>query len=435
MPRDAAQTEIYDAIGVGFGPSNLALAIALSEQPARLRTRYLERTGQFGWHRDMLIDGATMQVSFLKDLVTPRNPVSRHSFVAYLHQAHRFHSFVNQKTLFPTRIEFHKYLEWAASDFEHLVGYGQTVTGIGAWEEDGAVTAWEVTASGPDGEVSTTLTRNLVVATGLTPSLPAGVRTSDRIWHSSSFLSNLRDWRPPSRPRIAVIGAGQSAAEITAHLYKQYETAEIYSVYSRYGYTQSDDSPYANQVFDPQAVDDFYYADQQTKQSLYRYHANTNYSAVDQDLIEELYRRQYSDTVSGQERLRVVNLAKISEVRELAGKVRIELSSPHLDGPLDVDLAIFATGYRPMDTDGILAPVLPHCELGDDGRPLIGRDYRIATGQHVSAAIYLQGGTEASHGISSSLLSNTATRAGEIADSLTRTGRAATALPVSVPQD
>ena len=36
------------------------------------------------------------------------------------------------------------------------------------------------------------------------------------------------------------------------------------------------------------------------------YHANTNYSVVDADLIEELYRREYQEKVLGTPRLRAV---------------------------------------------------------------------------------------------------------------------------------
>ena len=74
-------------LGVGFGPANLALAVALREIAGGAlaeRSVFLEKQPRFGWHRGMLIDGATMQVSFLKDLVTLRNPRSPYTFVAYL---------------------------------------------------------------------------------------------------------------------------------------------------------------------------------------------------------------------------------------------------------------------------------------------------------------------------------------------------------------
>src|SRR3954451_18375667 len=82
---------IHDLIGIGFGPSNPALAVAVeghNQEAAadrRVEALFLEKQPEFGWHRGMLVDGATMQVSFLKDLATMRNPTSDFSFVAYLH--------------------------------------------------------------------------------------------------------------------------------------------------------------------------------------------------------------------------------------------------------------------------------------------------------------------------------------------------------------
>jgi L-ornithine N5-oxygenase len=129
MPEElVGGPETYDVVGVGFGPANLALAIAVAEYNAQpdttpVRSLFLERQKQFGWHRGMLIDDATMQVSFLKDLVTMRNPTSDFSFLSYLHHADRLVDFINQKSLFPLRIEFHDYLEWAAARFSDEVRY------------------------------------------------------------------------------------------------------------------------------------------------------------------------------------------------------------------------------------------------------------------------------------------------------------------------
>ncbi|MFD1045962.1 SidA/IucD/PvdA family monooxygenase, partial [Kibdelosporangium lantanae] len=130
-------SDLYDVVGVGFGPSNLALAIALTEHNAqvgpgeRVRGRFLERQPRFGWHRGMLIEDATMQVSFLKDLVTMRNPSSGFSFLCYLRDRGRLVDFINHKNLFPLRTEFHDYFEWAAAQVEDLVTYGTNVTDLG----------------------------------------------------------------------------------------------------------------------------------------------------------------------------------------------------------------------------------------------------------------------------------------------------------------
>ncbi len=39
------------------------------------------------------------------------------------------------------------------------------------------------------------------------------------------------------------------------------------------------------------------------------YHANTNYSVVDIDLIDDLYRQMYREKVLGTERLRFLNVS------------------------------------------------------------------------------------------------------------------------------
>ena len=49
----------------------------------------------------MLLDDATMQVSFLKDLVTMRNPTSDFSFLSYLHERGRLVDFINHKIAVP----------------------------------------------------------------------------------------------------------------------------------------------------------------------------------------------------------------------------------------------------------------------------------------------------------------------------------------------
>jgi L-ornithine N5-oxygenase len=50
----------------------------------------------------------------------------------------------------------------------------------------------------------------------------------------------------------------------------------------------------------------------------------------------------------------------------------------------------------------------------------VERDYRLVTSPRLRCGIYLQGGAGHTHGLISSLLSNTAIRSGEIVDSIVR---------------
>ena len=69
--------EIIDVIGVGFGPANLALAIAFEELDIPLSIHFLDKRVGPGWQDGMLLDSSDIQNHPLRDLVTPRNPRSR----------------------------------------------------------------------------------------------------------------------------------------------------------------------------------------------------------------------------------------------------------------------------------------------------------------------------------------------------------------------
>ena len=96
-----------------------ALAIAIEEHnetaATPLTARFFERRARFEWHPGMLLPGATMQVSFFKDLATQRNTRSAYTFLAYLADRGRLADFINLQTFFPLRSEFADYLGCCAS--------------------------------------------------------------------------------------------------------------------------------------------------------------------------------------------------------------------------------------------------------------------------------------------------------------------------------
>ena len=411
------QEKVHDVLGIGFGPSNLALAIALEEHNRTgddpLEAVFFERQESFGWHRGMLIEGTTMQVSYLKDLVTMRNPASDFSFLAYLHDRDRLADFINHKTMFPTRVEYHDYLEWAAARVAGLVRYDSEVIEVRPAGEHFEV----VVRHG--GEVAVHRTRNVVVAVGLEASVPEGAELGERVWHNLDLMHNVGSLTEEPK-RCVVVGAGQSAAEATEYLHRTFPAAEVCAVFGRYGYSPADDSPFANRIFDPQAVEDFYTAPEQVKRMLMDYHRNTNYSVVDLDLIEELYARAYQEKVRGAQRLRMFNASRVVDTATGPDgvSVTVEFLPTGERTVLESDVLVYATGCRPRDPLQLLGDLGRHCARDEQGRLQVERDYRLSTDDTVRGGIYMQGGTEHTHGISSSLLSNGAVRAGEIRDSV-----------------
>ena len=85
--RSTHENSVRDIVGIGIGPGNLGLAVAIEEQAPELDALFVEARPEFNWHPGMLLDGSNMQISFLKDLVTVRNPQSRFSFINYLHHS------------------------------------------------------------------------------------------------------------------------------------------------------------------------------------------------------------------------------------------------------------------------------------------------------------------------------------------------------------
>ncbi|WP_233159803.1 lysine N(6)-hydroxylase/L-ornithine N(5)-oxygenase family protein [Pseudonocardia sp. MH-G8] len=413
-------TPVLDVVGVGFGPANLGLAIAVAERNAAagpgerpISAYFLERQEAFGWHRGMLIPDARMQVAFLKDLATLRNPTSSFGFVNYLAERGRLVDFVNRQSFFPTRLEFHDYLSWAAARFDDDVAYGTLVEKIEPLE--GGLLA--VTAR-RGGEPLRVVARAVVIATGLTPVLPDGIEAGERIWHNSRLVPNVAKLATgPAPRRFVVVGAGQSAAESVDYLHRSFPDADVHAVFQRWGYSPADDSAFANRVFDPDAVHEFFDSPAEVRLRVTALHRNTNYSVVDPDLIEALYERHYAERVDGRERLRFDKMCSVEACEDRRDDVRVRIRSA-LDGTtrdVEADVVVYATGYRSGDPARFLTGLAARRD--DRGRARITQDYRLEL-EGSDVPIYVQGATEHTHGLASTLLSNVAVRSGDILASL-----------------
>ncbi|MFI9362258.1 lysine N(6)-hydroxylase/L-ornithine N(5)-oxygenase family protein [Kitasatospora sp. NPDC053057] len=419
-----AGTGIVDVAGIGFGPSNLALAAAIAETAgeAPVSARFFEAQPRFGWHRGMLIEGATMQVSYLKDLVTMRNPTSPYSFLCYLQARGRLADFINTKSFYPLRVEFHDYLEWVAESFADLVSYGSRVVSVEPVAGEQGVEFLDVVFVAADGTRQLQRARNLVIAAGIAPRLPADLPVSPRIWHTAEFLPEVDRIASQDPRSFVVLGSGQSAAEAIEHLHARFPRAQVHSVHARYGFSVADDSPFANQVFNPEAVDRFHTAPEDVRQRLIDYHASTNYSVVDADLLHSLFQQAYLEKVAGNPRLNFHNVSRVREVTETPDGLRIDVESlsSGTSTIVEAQALVCATGYTRTDPAVFLDGLLPHCRLDDQGRLRLDREHRVVTDESVHCGIYVQGFGEHSHGLSETLLSLSAVRAGEIGDMLVK---------------
>ena len=409
----------YDAIGVGFGPSNLALAAALHETlPPSMdfSYRFLEKNPSFVWHGNMLLDNSRMQISFMKDLVTLRNPMSRYSFINYLKQKGRLQDFINLGTFYPSRHEFNDYLSWVATHFNAYCDYGEEVVAIEPERSQGQVALLRVRSRSSDGRENDRLARNVVIGVGGTPNIPDAFRSCrghPRVFHSSRYLQAMAPLGAPER--VAIVGSGQSAAEIFLDLHDRQPAARIDLISRAPALKPADSSPFVNQIFNTDYTDYVYRRPACNRQHLQSQFRNTNYSVVDLELIETIFDVMYQQKVTATQRHGILFRSHVGHVAADRHGIRLDIVC--LDGGERTtrcyDVVVLATGYRRHHHKELLKPLRPY--LIEDQ---VNRDYRVGTTPDCQPAIFLQGCCEATHGLSDTLLSVLPVRAQEIIDAM-----------------
>ncbi|KAK4677544.1 PAK-related GC kinase Sid1 [Podospora pseudoanserina] len=469
---------VHDLVCIGFGPASVAIAIAMHDamEAGKLKqcpkVLFLEKQPQFAWHAGMLLPGAKMQISFVKDLASLRDPRSHFTFLNYLHKNERLVDFINLDTFTPARAEFEDYLRWCANHFEDVVCYQNEVVSVAPIQEDGPAKIFEVTSRNiKTGVTSTYRTRNVIVAAGGQASLPDIFPTHHpRVIHSSQYAQQapqiLGD--RSAAVRVAVVGAGQSAAEIFSNVQSLYPNSKTYMVMRSEFLRPSDDSPFINSIFNPEYIDQIFPKSAAYKAKFLHEARATNYSVVRLELIEHLFETMYHQkrTLGADEKKwphRILAGRELIKVEDMGDGLRIKvarLSTTGVsDGPLlneedlDVDLVICATGYKRTAHVDILKGaygLLPEFDVAGEqeqeqeqiGVPRkdrwvvesankaqesskrvieVGRDYgvRFASGAVAQGSgVWLQGCCEGTHGLSDTLLSVLSTRSGEIVESI-----------------
>lgn len=276
--RHTSHEELHDLVCIGFGPASLAIAVALHDMlstPDSIsaprmcnppKVTFLEGQTQFAWHAGMLVPGATMQISFIKDLATLRNPKSDFTFLNYLHRRQRLIHFSNLGTFLPLRLEYEDYLRWCAGWFEEVVDYDQQVMDVTPERlsvNNSKISSFVVRSkNGITGQITSYRAKHVVIAVGGRPKVPKALPMNHpRVFHSSRYtrvISTLLKEIDPqhraasngnfhaalNRPlHVAVIGNGQSAAEIFNDLHARSPHAKTSMFIKGAALRPSDDSP------------------------------------------------------------------------------------------------------------------------------------------------------------------------------------------------
>jgi L-ornithine N5-oxygenase len=423
------QNAVFDIIGIGFGPSNLALAIALEEMQADVSTLFLEKCRDSIWQAGMLLDGSDIQNNPLRDLVTPRNPRSQYTFVNYLKETGRLFDYLNLGIHYPLRKDYAKYIAWVEQHFHDWVKYSTPVNAIsitdGMFDQ---ANVWKIHTS----QGSEYNARCLVIGTGRTPNIPEIFRPflSERVFHLNHYCPNISKLNISNNTRIAVLGSSQSAVEILLDLTRRNSHAKIYSIHRSFSFRLKDTSPFSDLVYFPEFLDYFYSISKNSKRDLSRQLKPTNYSSADGDIIHKLYLQLYEEKLDDNHRFTLLNNTIVKQISKSGNEYLLSTSEIHTEvsQEIAVDAIVLATGFLNFGTGSgfeafppILEGVKQVLPLDEDGVIEVGRDYAVKLLGKNLPLLYLNGLCESTHGLgdagSFSLLS---LRAQVIADSILR---------------
>lgn len=400
----------YDVLGIGFGPANIALAIAFEELKLPLSVRFLEKRAGPGWQEGMLLPESDIQNHPLRDLVTPRNPRSRYTFTNFLFENNRLFEHLNLPLQHPLRVEFNQYIQWVAGHFSSWVQYNCPVVSITPILEAGSgrIMAYNVL----DGHGGQWTARAVVLAPGRTPNIPEpfAALSDPRIVHLSDFLPALeRVTAQRQHPRIAIIGGSQSAVELLLHTASNSSGGRIIGVNRNFGFRLKDTSPFSDEVYFPKFVETFFHASDAVKQRLRQELVFTNYSASDRDVIDALYVLQYRNRILGRDNLSILHNTEVQAVSASSSGVNLTLRNTLTEARTreEVDLVVLATGFKDLGTGPQQEP-FPKL-LGDmadllemrKGAMVVEYDYKVRfrPRKGEQAPLFLNGLCESSHGM------------------------------------
>ena len=403
-----------ELLAIGAGPSNLGLAVALEELAPELAENSLiiERSQTIQWQQGMLLPWAKSQVSFLKDLVSLRNPRSKFSFLSHLHATGRLDDFINMSSFLPYRVEISDYLDWVARSLTRVtLELGRECVSVTSERAvDGTLTRWLVTLA--DGTVITS--RYLVIGTGRDPYIPPPLASLPpaRVIHSTQYRPRMADLAREMPYRVALIGSSQSAAEVFRALRHDLPDSEVTWLIRAVSLTADQSSKFTNELYYPSYVDEFFSHSPAARERILKEIYKTNYSCITPPMLEHLYTELYLDRLGRHDTTRLITMVDITGARESGDEVELELTDRNTGRQTELrrDLVFLGTGFS-WQTPRLVRQLAD--AIGLD-QVVVTRHHQLVINQPATAACYLQGINENTHGIGDSLFSVLAHRAQDI---------------------
>ncbi|MEU6667365.1 SidA/IucD/PvdA family monooxygenase [Streptomyces sp. NPDC046727] len=415
-----------DLVGIGIGPCNLSLA-ALAHPLAELDAVFYEQRPGFDWHPGLLIDGATIQVPFLADLVTLVDPTSPWSFLNYLRNRERLFPFYFAERFHIQRAEYDAYCRWVAQQlpglrFRHQVDAVRWNPERDAFEVDFT----ELDAEGEAEALGRTYTRNIVLGIGTAPYVPDPLRPlvdapGVPVVHAADYLDH-RD-AVLAAGHVTVVGSGQSGAEVFLDLLRHRPAGRerLHWIGRTEAFAPMEYSKLGLEHFTPDYTRYFHALPEPVRDRLIAAQGQLH-KGIDAGTLAAIHDELYRHTLHGGWPDAVLTPGVRVRTAGRIATTRIELHLEHLQqgdrSRLTTDAVVLATGYRDRPLDHILVGLDPYVRRDNSERPRIDEDFRLVLDPSVTGSVYVQNAELHTHGVGAPDLGLAAWRSATILNSL-----------------
>lgn len=281
----------YSLIGIGIGPFNLGLA-TLIEPVAGVSALFFDQSESFDWHPGLMLPNATLQVPFMADLVTLADPTNKYSFLNFCKHTGRIYPFYIRENFNILRKEYNAYCQWVAARLSNC-RFGHEVIAINYVNDLYEVTVRRSKSSQPEIYYA----QKLALGTGTQPYIPPFLDRNELpgVLHTSQYLPNKN--KLLKSQSVAVIGSGQSAAEIFQDLLPATEQGLQLSWFTRSPrFYPMEYSKLTLELTSPEYVDYFYNLPEERRKKLLS-KQNPLYKGINYDLINDIFDQLYEMSV------------------------------------------------------------------------------------------------------------------------------------------
>jgi lysine N6-hydroxylase len=401
----------FDMIGVGIGPFNLSLA-AILDKTENFSYQFLEQKKEFSWHSEIMFSDSDMQTSYLKDLVTPVDPTSPHSFLNYLVQKGLFHSFMNTNRQVVTRREFEMYCQWVVGNLSQRLSFDTQVNSVDFNGENFVITS----------NNSQFTSKHLCVGTGITPRIPecALDLISPSFFHAKSPL--LKDLNLEGK-NVVIIGGGQTGVEIFRNSFKAKwgKASSIKLITGRQALQPLDESPFTNEFFTPGYVDNFFGIDTSKKDAIVKSQklaSDGNTPAY----LDEIYRDLYQiKLVHGTKTdIQILPSRRLNSAVKMDAKYMLVFENNFNDRleEMQADIVILCTGFS-NSIPKMLDPIRSKIHFDGEERFIFNPNFSVKWEGPLENKIFALNFSRHCHGISEPQTSLMAWRSALIANEVT----------------